>query len=64
MSAAIEIETGAQLLPYPRGPLPRNLSTYVAHSACSADLRARSRPHREAAERITITRGEHHDDEG
>ena len=53
---AVEAETGARLLPHPAGPMARHLNSYIAASALSADLRATSTPHREAAERIIIVR--------
>lgn len=60
---AVEAASGAQLLPRPRDPHPRqSITEWSAHLACSADQR-RIAVYRDLAEQIIITypNGEHHD---
>ena len=52
MSRLVE-DAGAQLLPRVRDERA-TFSPFVAEACCSADLRARSTPHREFASRLRV----------
>lgn len=61
MTIAVEKETGAQLLPRPAEPHPRQtVTSWSAHSCADADQRTKHSVYRDLAARITIRA----DDEG
>lgn len=56
LPVAVEAESGAQLLPRPRDPDPRQkLTEWNAIQCCSADQRAKQPIYRDIAARIIIT---------